>query len=319
MNKILFFIVCIFLLGCDDGNLQIETIDFDDIDAASCDNIIDAGENKVLFKIKTSEALILEILAGELENLNSGETAKSSTITQATTTSSLTYRFFNETISDTYFCADVPPSGITVQDEVLAEKGTLNIISKAASISATVKTYEHDIKIIDLTMVNDQGQRITDETGIDYGTFNTGTLSSIAEGFDNFTNTSVVLCPTVTDNNAILYKIINDEIVSIKIPSEALAKVEGSKTYTLGTDASFINSILSILATETHACSGISEDIEVNNFTAVSGEIIVNASLVSGTKYIYTFTLNNFQLKDKEADIVGTAIPSYFFGNIEIE
>ena len=63
------FVLCIFtlLLSCDDGNLQIETIDFDSVAIDDCGNVA-VGQSNVLFKINDDEALILVLPSSALKN-----------------------------------------------------------------------------------------------------------------------------------------------------------------------------------------------------------------------------------------------------------
>ena len=56
MKKFLGILVCLLMLnGCDDGDLTIETINFEDVQASSC------GET--IYKLNGNEALYMKIPA----------------------------------------------------------------------------------------------------------------------------------------------------------------------------------------------------------------------------------------------------------------
>jgi hypothetical protein len=153
----------LILLSCSDGDLQIETIDFDSVTVQTCMTV--TTDTEVFFKINSEEALILTLQSGLLNNEASTETITSAVPSR----SSIVYRIFNETVTSSYFCSDIPPTSPTVVEEIVAEGGEVLI----TTIAVDDTTFEHTIQLQGISLVNDQGERITDLTINDFGTVTT--------------------------------------------------------------------------------------------------------------------------------------------------
>lgn len=107
MKKIFCCSFFTLLLACDDGDLQIETLDFDSATIQVCDNNpVEANETNLLFKLNDTEALILELPATALKNEVSVEQIDLSV--SATGPTKITYRTFSDQVAKTYFCSEVP-------------------------------------------------------------------------------------------------------------------------------------------------------------------------------------------------------------------
>ena len=142
MRKFIFSILgSIVLLSCSDGDLEIETIDFDSVSIQFCSEP-DPTTSNILFKINDSEALILELQSGVLDNGVVGETV----ITESSvpSRSQVTYRIFSENVNNAYFCDNIPPATPTVVDEVEAEDGAVIIETMVDPDDAT--SFIHNIR-----------------------------------------------------------------------------------------------------------------------------------------------------------------------------
>ncbi len=160
-------LLVLILFSCSDGDLQIETIDFNDQTIQFCDDPLpDAGN--ILFKINESEALILDLQSGVLNNGVVGETI--STVSTIPGQSQLTYRNFSGTVSSTYFCSDIPPATPTVSQEVEAEDGTVTIETVA---NADETGFDHVILLSGISFITENGERITNLTIDEFGTVST--------------------------------------------------------------------------------------------------------------------------------------------------
>ncbi len=111
MKKIVIFIVIlVFVFSCNDGDFDIPSLDFSSQDINDCGDL-------VLFKINETEALFFE-----LPNNN--------VLTEDTTTleliDAINYRIFNDGVTATYFCNEIPPSTPIIQQE-WSGSGTLNV------------------------------------------------------------------------------------------------------------------------------------------------------------------------------------------------
>lgn len=157
MRKI---ILSIFVLGtvfsCSDGDLQIETIDFDSVSLQYCSNPVRNAKN-LMFKINESEALILELQSGALNNGVVGDTiiTESSVPNQ----SQITYRVFSDAVDNDYFCDDIPTVDPTVVQEVVAEDGLVIIETMLAENDSTL--FAHNISLSGISFVTGNGERIT--------------------------------------------------------------------------------------------------------------------------------------------------------------
>ncbi len=122
MKKLLSFIFPVFLLAsCDDGDIIITNFEFDDITLQVCQG---AKENEfVFFKINTS---IDEAISYNFISETFSETTVTSTpilVDLANNNSTVVYRKFNTGITADYYCSNLPPSNITVTEELISTSG----------------------------------------------------------------------------------------------------------------------------------------------------------------------------------------------------
>jgi hypothetical protein len=153
------------LLACDDGDLQIEAIDFDSVVAASCDAPISTA-TRVLFKINQDEALILTLPANTFRN----EVSDGAIVSTVPGQSQINYRIFTETVTRNYFCDALPPSTPTVVEEIEAEGGEVRVTT---TLNADGVRFDHLIELSGISLVSESGTRITDLRINDFGTVNT--------------------------------------------------------------------------------------------------------------------------------------------------
>lgn len=165
MKRVFLFIFLICLVSCNDGDLEIETVDFDSIDTIqSCDDVSVSTSN-VLFKINGDEALIVELPSGLLLN-EVTTTDLESAVPGATT---ITYRIFSDDVTSDYFCSSIPEITPTVLEEIEAEAGTVFI----TTVAGEDDTFEHTIELSGISFVTENGNRITDLQISEFGTVTT--------------------------------------------------------------------------------------------------------------------------------------------------
>lgn len=155
-----------FFISCDDGDLQIETIDFDSVAINTCESTVTTSST-IFFKINGTEALILELQSGILKNEVSSGSIESLVPSQ----SKLTYRTFSDKVANNYFCDAIPTTTPTVLEEIEAEGGEVLITTVLAE--GTTDTYEHTIELSEITFITSQDQRITDLQVNDFGVVTT--------------------------------------------------------------------------------------------------------------------------------------------------
>lgn len=155
MKKYFLLGCSLFFIGCDDGNLQIETVDFDSItQVQNCGTLSVSGTN-VLFKINGDEALILTLPAGLLKNEVTTEDLSSA----VPGSSQISYRIFSDNVTNAYFCNTPPPLTPIVSEEIEAEGGTVFVTT---TNQPDTETFVHTIRLSGISFVNENGSRITD-------------------------------------------------------------------------------------------------------------------------------------------------------------
>ncbi|PIB38860.1 hypothetical protein [Maribacter sp. 4G9] len=165
MKKYITFLLCILMLSCDDGDLEIETLDFDSIASVqSCGGVSVTSAN-VLFKINGDEALILELPNGAIKN----EVTTEDIAVNINESGSVVYRIFSGTVSSNYFCDVVPPVEPVVTREIIAQDGVVFITTTAVDSV----TFEHTIRLSGISLVTEDESRITDLRINDFGNVTT--------------------------------------------------------------------------------------------------------------------------------------------------
>ncbi len=166
MKRIFILPLFVVFFACNDGDLQIKTIDFDGVSIGTCEATITTSST-VIFKINGEEGLILELQSGILQNEVSQDTIISSVPGQ----SNLIYRLFTGTLTKNYFCDAIPPTTPGVLEEIEASTGEV-LINTIQNPSDTTQ-FEHSIQLRNVTLINEQGERITDISINDFGTITT--------------------------------------------------------------------------------------------------------------------------------------------------
>ncbi len=151
--------------ACNDGDLQIETVDFDSIETVQSCNDISATTENVLFKINGDEALILNLPSGLLKN----EVSTTEIESIIPGNSQISYRIFSETVTSSYFCDSPPPLTPIVLEEIEAEAGSIFVTTTTEDDI----TYTHNIQLSGITFLNENGSRITDLQVNEFGTVTT--------------------------------------------------------------------------------------------------------------------------------------------------
>jgi len=163
MNRLRLLGLLLFLFSCDDGDLQIETINFDDGEAMFCGTV--TTNTTLLFKINGLEGLILEIPSGTLAN----EIGENSLSVSSGGETRVNFRIFSDNVTSSYFCDEVPPSTPTVVQEIIAEDGDVLI----TTTSSDDITFSHNIQLSGISLVTENNERITDLRINDFGTVTT--------------------------------------------------------------------------------------------------------------------------------------------------
>ncbi|GLU44194.1 hypothetical protein Musp01_18180 [Muricauda sp. NBRC 101325] len=152
------------VFSCSDGDLSIETIDFDSVAIDYCTAPSPTTAN-LLFKINENQTLILELQSAVLNNGVVGETVVTESAVPGR--SQVTYRIFNDDVSDDYFCDNIPPAEPVVTDEVIAEDGTVIITTIVNPDDET--QFLHTIELSGISFITGSDERITNLTISEFG------------------------------------------------------------------------------------------------------------------------------------------------------
>ena len=164
----LFAVLSIFL-ACDDGDLQVETLDFDSETIQFCDTSpVVADVANLLFKINDSEALILELPAGTIRSAVTTEPILSQVSESGP--SRISFRLFSDDVSEDYFCSTVPLTEPTVLEEIIAQGGEVRITTVIGNDSLS---FNHTIEFSGISLVTSSDERITDLSINNFGTVQT--------------------------------------------------------------------------------------------------------------------------------------------------
>lgn len=166
MKKLIAFCVITLFVSCNDGDLQIETIDFDSVGINTCESTITTAST-IFFKLNGKESLILELQSGVLKNEASSDIITSLVPGQ----SKITYRAFSDNVTSNYFCDAIPNTTPLVIEEIEAQDGEVLITTVLAE--GTTNTYEHTIELSGITFITAQDERITDLQINEFGTITT--------------------------------------------------------------------------------------------------------------------------------------------------
>ena len=167
MKNFLFLCLLVLLFACDDGDLQIETIDFDSASIQNCDPV-SAETANVLFKLNAMEALILELPDGAIQNqVSDGAVSYAVTVSGP---AKATYRTFSDNVSTDYFCSDIPLTQPTVVEEIIAQGGEVLITT---TVNTDSVTFQHEILLNTISFVTSNDSRITNLAIDNFGTVTT--------------------------------------------------------------------------------------------------------------------------------------------------
>lgn len=147
------------MLSCSNGDIDIPAFDFED-------TVSVCGEY-VLYRTNDddTEAIVLTLSDDDFTTEVGEKTFPISS------TREIVYRIFNDGISSSYFCQNIPPVTPTVIKELTAESGTIVITTTLGIDGDEDAGYTYTIEVQNLVF-NDDGDTITFET------FNFGELEA---------------------------------------------------------------------------------------------------------------------------------------------
>ena len=160
--KLIFSLVMISFIACDDGDVVVSNFNFDEDTAL---DLCGANDNKVLFTIEneTDEAISFKFSGTDFDGTFDGLSAPESISIDLNNTNKLNYRILNASaIGEQYFCQDVPPSKPTVDQEFVSTTGGTVFLS-----ISVIEQDDDDGIPRDQEDLNDDGDLFNDDTDDD--------------------------------------------------------------------------------------------------------------------------------------------------------
>ena len=300
MRRFLGVLICALALNsCDDGDLTMETIDFEDVDTQSC------STNNILYKLKEKEALLLEIPKSTFVN----EPTVPGTPIQIdidNATNQVVYRFYNGTIATENICNTIPPALPNVTDQWTATSGKIQIITTsikstdATNNSTRITGYNHNIVFKNITFDKTNGTQVYET--FPFGAYTTSPTNTLPFGFEQV----VKQCATSKQ----LYNRTSSEALTIDNIDPALivnteTPLNTPRTATIGSiNNKLTYRLYSDLLTDNSFCNTtVPQPAIKEEWSALSGGIIEVTTIKNGTTaYKHTIVLKNVVLKRGNSD-----------------
>jgi len=157
MRKVLLLLSVMVLFSCNDGNFEVPSMEFEA-------NITECGD-LLLYRLNDANTEAIAISLSEA-SLPTEETEKNISLGTST---SVTYLIFDDGVTSSYFCNDIPPTTPKVLQNYTATNGKLVITTFAITNDDDVITgYSHAIIITDLIL--DNGSEKIGFESFDFGT-----------------------------------------------------------------------------------------------------------------------------------------------------
>ena len=300
MKRVVSLLVFALLLnGCDDGDLIQEDISFEDVASQSCTT------NHIIFKLKDSEALILEALEATFP------TETKSQELNINASNRVIYRFYNGAVTSSTICETIPPATPIVMDQWTTSGGKIVInttaikTTDATDNSTRITGYNHNITFKNITFVKSNGTQV-------YETFPFGDYLISATPLPFAFNKTLEQCPTskqlydYNSNEALILDIDAALIVNEDTPLNTpriglISDTKNKLTYRLFsgllTGAYFCN-------TTFPATPAVSEEwIAVAGVANQSGIVEVTTTTL-GNGFKHTIVLKKAKMKKGNSDFI---------------
>ena len=300
---LLFF--ALLLNGCDDGDLILETIYFEDATTQSC------STNDLIYKLNEKESLILQIPSDDFTNEPS--TPGSPTIIDIDNDIyKVIYRFYNGTVAETNICSTIPPATPIVNDQWTGTSGKIQITTTAVKTTNTsenstrITGYNHNIIFKNITFEKATGPQVyetftfgdyvTSSTSLPFGFDTTVEQCSSSKQVYNYTSSESFTLDNLDPS------LIQNVETPLNTPRTAvIGSVLNKLTYRL-----FSNGVLTpsyFCNTTTPSLPTVSQEWNaVDGVSGVSGIIEVTTIKNGTSAYKHTIVLKKVTLKKGNSD-----------------
>jgi hypothetical protein len=185
MKKIIgLLFVFLFFVGCDDGDLVVESISLDEVSPVKC-NI-----NNILYKFNDNQSMVLEM--SDIATAFKNEESTKLPITIDNTANKLVFRTYNGEVKATNICATNFDAFPNVNDEWIAQSGLVSVVTKAqksapdATTNATrISGYNHSIVLKNIEWLKPDGSRQLETIDRPFGVYQTTPTNALPFGFQD--------------------------------------------------------------------------------------------------------------------------------------
>jgi hypothetical protein len=315
MKRVVSLLVFALLLnGCDDGDLVLEDISFENTEVNNCKN------NNIFYKLEKTKVLLLEM---DKTLLPSESTPSDQPKTIVLSSSNrVVYRFYNGIPAVDNICETIPPLTPVATDQWNATAGNIQIITTAkkdvdlTNNSSKIVGYNHSITFKNITFATNTAP-VTYESLV-FGNYTTTLATSLPSAFDK----TLKQCPSTkqifanTNSEALTLDIDPDLIVSTSTPlnqprTGLISATKNKLMYRV-----FIGLLTSdyFCTTPVPATPVISQEWNaVAGISNVSGIVEVTTT-TNGTGFKHTIVLKKATLKKGNSDF--TLGDNYIYGEL---
>ena len=172
MRKVILFFALVAGFSCNDGDLDISSFEFED-EVNIC-----GTTQYTLYRLSTGEQREALIVTLTNQQIRKDEDIVAPVSVTETGDFTVTYRLFNEQVTDDYFCAAVPPVTPEVVKDWRGTSGSIVVENQPVydAEGVNITGWQHYIVLIDVVLVVDDQELKLDETFL-FGTAQTGPAS----------------------------------------------------------------------------------------------------------------------------------------------
>ena len=300
--SLLFF--ALLLNGCDDGDLVLEDISFENTEIKNCVN------NNIFYKLENTKVLLLEmdktLLPSESTPIDNPK------IIELVSPNRVVYRFYNGIPAVDNICETIPPLTPVATDQWNATAGKIEIITTAkkevdlVNNSSKIVGYNHNVTFKNITFATSTVP-VTYES-LNFGNYSTNLTTSVPSTF----GTALKQCPSSkqiyinTSSEALTLDIDPDLLVSTPTPLN-----EPRTGLISATKNKLIYRVYSGLLTSDYFCTTpvpttpvISQEWNaVAGISNVSGIVEVTTT-TNGTGFKHTIVLKKVTMKKGNSDFL---------------
>nr|WP_315203322.1 hypothetical protein [uncultured Flavobacterium sp.] len=211
MKRFLGILCCaIAFSACDDGDLIVDTINFDEVATSTC------GEaNNLLFKLKDSESLILNLPDDVFEETFKEEPTEVDEPIKLdiSSTNQVVYNFYDGKVASTNICDLIPPANPNVKTQWKASSGVIEVRTEIVKTlnetdnSTKITGYKHNIIFTNITFTK------VDGTTQFYDDFSFGDYLKTITPLQLAFNQLLSIC----DTSGLVYEFNGSESLTLKI------------------------------------------------------------------------------------------------------